>query len=190
MDLELIPILIDIAVGLGTLLVGALSYWAILHKRISAWWKPYRTGIDAMAHIPALRESIEANRKETENVRSTVGMLALSMRARGDINIENAEFEANVDGDYTYVNKTFARWLGVGTTELLGKRYLGFIHPEDRARARQEWEYSRADHRVYNQRYRVVTVEGEEIVLDVLITPIPEAPPAKSWIGVARRVVS
>lgn len=191
MDLADIPdVAVSIITLLGSIATGLGTAWLFFRKRLRAWWKPYRNGIDAMAEIPALRHSVDAGRKETADVRTSVGMLSLMIRARGDINTETAEFEASTAGDYTYVNQTFARWLGVGKQELLDWKFMGFIHPDDRARVRQEWEFARSDHRVYNQRYRMVAVDGEEILVEVLITPIPEAPPAKSWIGVMRRIVT
>lgn len=179
--MDLIPILIDIAIGLGTLLGGVGTFYLLLRKRFAAWWAPFREGIAGMAQMPALTASIE-------NVRGSIGMLTLIVRARGDINIEAAEFECDIHGAHTYVNLTYARWLGVGKAELLDWGWLNFVHPDDRLRIRGEWGMSRAEHRIFNQRYTIVASDGECIVVDTLITPLPEAPPAKSWIGVMRRV--
>lgn len=168
---------------LGTLLAGAGVVWAFFRKRLRVWWAPYRAGIDGMADLPEMHKSID-------KLQVNVSVLAMQMRARGDINIEAAEFEADATGAVTYVNLTYARWLGVGKGELLGWGWVNFLHPEDRNRVRFEWDECRKQHRVFNLRYRIVSIDNETITVDALITPIPEAPPARSWIGVMRRVVT
>lgn len=180
---ELISRLIDVAIGLATVLGMLGSVWLVAHKRLISWWKPYREGIDGMAQVPGLMAAVN-------DVRGSLGMLTLMVRARGDINIESAEFECDVAGAHTYVNLTYARWLGVGKSELMDWGFINFIHDEDRIRVRREWELSRAEHRIFNQRYRVVSSDKEVITVDTLITPIPESPPTKHWIGVMRRVIA
>ena len=41
------------------------------------------------------------------------------------------------DGKFQFVNHQFARYLGYGEDELLGKESLSFVHPEDRNMARE-----------------------------------------------------
>lgn len=179
--------LIDIAIGVVTLLgsVGsaAATIWLFFRKRIQAWWAPYRAGFNGMSELPALRCDVG-------EVRKSIGMLTMQVRARGDVNIEHAEFEADATGANTYANLTYARWLGVGKAELLGWNWVNFVHPDDRLMVRREWDSCRKEHRVFNLRYRMIDADGEEFSVDSLATPIPEAPPAKHWLGVIRRVVS
>lgn len=190
MDLQTI---VDIAIGLATLFgilaSGAGAVWLFFRKKLNAWWSPYRKGIEGMAELPSVRKIVEASRKEIAGLTQQVGMMNLMMRARGDINIEAAEFECAADGANTYVNQTYARWLGVGKAELLGWGWVNFIHPDDRDGVRREWDLCRAEHRVYRLRYRIVASDGEVIPVDTIATPVPDAPPAKQWIGVMRRVV-
>lgn len=184
---------VDIAIGLATLIgivaSGVGTIWLFFRKRLRAWWAPYRKGIDGMAEMPSLRRSVEAGRQEVSALSSQVGMLTLTMRARGDTNIEAAEFECSVDGAFTYVNQTFARWLGVGKSELLGHAWLSFVHPDDRDMVRREWDLCRAEHRVFNKRFRFIDSDGDVLRVDPIATPIPDAPPAKQWIGVMRRAL-
>lgn len=70
-----------------------------------------------MAELPAMTHEIEG-------LNRAVTMLTLTARARGDINDNAAEFECDESGANTYVNQTYARWLGVGKHDLLGWRYL------------------------------------------------------------------
>lgn len=177
---------IDIAIGVVTLLGSAAGVagtaWVFFRRQIRTWWAPYRAGIEGAAMVPTLA-------RDVENLAGAVGLLALHVRARSDIDIETAQFESAADGSNTYVNLTYARWLGVGKAELLGWGWINFVHPDDRIRVRKEWDACRAEHRKYNIRFRMLDAGGEPFEVDVLATPIPDAPPAKSWIGVIRRVV-
>lgn len=189
-----LPTLLDIAIGLVTLvsaLAGVMgTVWLFFRRRIRGWWEPYGKGIDGMQDIPGIRKSVEAGRQEIIGLTQQVGMMNLMMRARGDINIEAAEFESGQDGSNTYVNQTYARWLGVGKAELLGWGWVNFVHPDDRDGVRREWDLCRTEHRVYNRRHRMRTSDGDELLVDTIATPVPDAPPAKQWIGVMRRVVA
>ena len=177
---------IDIAIGVVTLLgsvAGALgTAWLFFRRKILSWWAPYRAGIEGAAQVPALA-------RDVENMTGAIGLLTLHVRARSDIDIETAQFESSASGENTYVNLTYARWLGVGKAELMGWGWINFVHPEDRIRVRREWDSCRAEHRKYNVRFRFLDACGEEFSVDALATPIPDAPPAKSCIGVIRRVV-
>lgn len=185
---------VDIAIGLATLTGivagGVGTVWLFFRKKLRSWWGPYRKGLEGMAELPSIRKSVEASRQEIGGLTQQVGMMNLMMRARGDINIEAGEFECGVDGSNTYVNQTYARWIGVGKSELLGWGWVNFVHPDDRDGVRREWDLCRTEHRVYNRRHRIVDSDGLVILVDTLATPIPDAPPAKQWIGVMRRVVS
>lgn len=176
---------IDIAIGVVTLLstvAGALgTAWVFFRKRIREWWRPYREGLQGAAAVPRLQSSIGV-------VENAVRLMTMHIRAQGDTDIERGHFETDESGANTYVNLTYARWLGVGKAELLGWGWVNFIHPEDRARVRAEWEACRAEHRVYNLRFRMLDADGGTFMVDVMATPIPENPPAKRWLGVVRRV--
>ena len=184
MELETV---IDIAIGvvtlLGSIATGAGAVWLFFRRRIAAWWAPYRAGINGMAEVPAMAHEIEG-------LNRAVTMLTLTSRARGDINDNAAEFECDESGANTYVNQTYARWLGVGKNELLGWRYINWVHPEDRERIRVAWESARREHRGYNERHRMITSSGEVLHCETLIVPVPDSPPATAWIGVTRKVVN
>lgn len=184
---------IDIAIGVGTLIgiltTGIGAIWVFFRGRIRRWWKPYQAGIEGMAELPAVREEVTQSRHDMHMLRKEIGLIALQMRARGDINIESGEFECDSDGACTYANRTYARWLGVGKQDLLGWGWVNYIHPDDRTKVRQEWDLCRYEHRVFSMRYRIVGADGDEFVVETIATPIPDLAPAKQWMGLIRRVV-
>lgn len=177
---------IDIAIGVLTLLSSAAGTigeaWLLFRRRIQTWWAPYKAGIQGSAQVPQLRSEVEV-------VSKSVHLMMMHVRAQGDTDIERAQFEADATGANTYVNLTYARWLGVGKAELGGWGWVNFVHPDDRLRVRREWDACRMEHRVYNIRYRMLDADGEAFEVDALATPIPESPPAKRWLGVIRKVV-
>lgn len=163
--------------------VGVLgAVWVFFRRRIRQWWDPYRQGLQGAAELPELR-------CEVEKIGKSMYLLTAHVRAQGDTDIERGQFEADATGANTYVNLTYARWLGVGKAELSGWGWVNFVHPDDRIRVRKEWDACRAEHRVYNVRYRMLDADGEDFEVDALATPIPESPPAKRWLGVIRKVV-
>lgn len=183
MDLQSI---IDIAIGVVTLMTSvagvAGAIWVFFRRRIREWWKPYREGLQGAAAVPALKDAIDV-------VEKAVHLMTMHIRAQGDTDIERGQFETDESGANTYVNLTYARWLGVGKAELLGWGWVNFVHPDDRIRVRGEWDACRAEHRVYNIRFRMLDPGGDAFPVDVLATPIPDSPPAKRWLGVIRKVV-
>jgi PAS domain S-box-containing protein len=178
--------LVDTAATLASLFTmigsGVGVVWLFFRRRLRAWWEPYRQGFEGAAQVPALKSDVE-------HMSTNLGLLTMHVRARGDIDIEQAQFETDATGANTYVNLTFARWLGVGKAELLGWGWVNFVHPDDRIRVRAEWDACRAEHRKYNIRFRFLDAGGEAFPVDVLAAPIPDSPPAKQWIGVIRRIV-
>jgi len=188
MDLSaLIDIMIGIATLLGIVGTGVGAVWVFFRRRVRAWWKPYKESIEGMASIPSLQTGMEELRQGVATVGNSVGMLHLQFRARGDANTETAEFECGPDGANTYVSLTYARWLGVGKAELIGWGWVNFVKGADRERVRREWDECRAQHRVFNMRYSMIDSDGAEMQVDTIITPIPDAPPARQWIGVIRK---
>lgn len=185
--------MLDIAQGVGALLamlataIGTI--WLFFRKQLRRWWTPYKKGIEGMSEVPGLKESVELGRGEVQVLGQRIALIDLMVRARGDINIETAEFECNELGEYTYVNQTYARWLGVGKEELMRHGWVNFVLQVEREEVRREWALCQHEHRIYNRRVTFVDINGERNVFDVIATPIPSVAPAKKWIGVMRRVV-
>lgn len=183
LDLQGIGDTVAWALTTGGTILGALgAIWLAVRKRIGRWWEPYRKGLEGAAQVPVLTDRIDA-------LDHNVSTLSLSIRAQGDTDIERGLFEADSTGANTYVNLTYARWLGVGRNELLGWDWVNFVHPEDRIRVRTEWDACRREHRKYGVRFRFVDSDGETLTVDALAFPIPDSPPARQWNGVLRRVV-
>jgi len=188
-------------------LCGAWVLW--YRKHFPVWKKFWRDVFEGLRGIPALQAEVKGIRyyvspngggsmmdsiTHTEKVMAAlveqIDLVVQTMRAENDSDGFVARFYADGAGANTYVNRTYARWLGVGKTELLGWNYFNFIHLEDVDRVRQHWDLCRSECRHYRIRYRVVTADGESIDVEAAATPIPENAQTKRWVGSIRRLDS
>ena len=184
---------------------GAALIW--YREKLRAWrafWSSVLNGLraipDLQADVKGIRYFVSPNgggslmdsAKRMEDAISVLSerleMLTQTVWAENDTDDSVARFHCNVDGENTYVNQTYARWLGVGKSELLGWNFLNVIHPQDVDRVRTHWDQCRREHRQYRMTHRVVTSGGSVLTMAVTATPIPEGGVAKRWIGFARKV--
>ena len=202
-QLDLTQILLFVVTSVG----GALLVW--YRKRIVEWKKFWRGVLDGLRSIPELKADVKGicyyvapngggslmdSAKRTEAAVGTlteqVDLMVQTMWAENDSDAEIGRFHCNAAGENTYVNQLYARWLGVGKSELMGWNYLNFVHSNDVDRVRRHWETCRSEHRRYQIRHHMVAADGEIIEVEVIATPIPESAPAKRWIGSIRRLDS
>lgn len=184
---------------------GALLVW--YRKRISEWKAFWRGVLDGLRSIPELKADVKGIRyyvapngggslmdsvERTEAAVSTLGeqvdLVVQTMWAENDSDNEIGRFHCNAVGENTYVNQLYARWLGVGKSELMGWNHFNFVHPNDADRVRRHWETCRSEHRQYRIRHYMVAADGETFEVEVVATPIPETAPIKRWIGFIRRL--
>lgn len=150
-------------------------------KKIANAVKTFRGISDGLQAIPKMQHDLVQLGEQVE-------MLMCTIRVESDSTDLIGRFDCGVSGSNTYVNQTFARWLGVGKSELLGWNFLNFIHPNDSEKYYEHWEECRRTHRKFSYIVRMVTASKEVITLDVSAVPVPDHPPAKKWIGSVRRV--
>ena len=200
-QLDLTRILIFVITTVGS----AMLVW--YRKRLAEWRTFWRGVFDGLRSIPDLQADVKGicyyvapngggslmdTVKRTEAAVSAlaeqVDLIIQTAWAENDSDDEIGRFHCNAFGETTYVNQLYARWLGVGKSELMGWNYLNFVHPDDVDRVRQHWEVCRSEHRQYRSRHRLVAADGEVFEVEVVATPIPESAPIKRWIGSIRRL--
>jgi PAS domain S-box-containing protein len=64
-------------------------------------------------------------------------------------------FEANAEGEVTWVNRRMELMTGYSRAELLGKGWLAAIHPDDRGRVNKEWHAAVDDKRIFESDFRL-----------------------------------
>ena len=200
-QLDLTQILLFVVTTVG----GALLVW--YRKRLAEWKTLWRGVLNGLRSIPELKADVKGicyyvapngggslmdSVKRTETAVGTlterVDLMTQTIWAENDSDDEIGRFHCNAAGENTYVNRLYARWLGVGKPELMGWNYLNFVHSNDVDRVRRHWEACRSEHRQYRIRCHMVAVNGEIIEVEVTATPIPESAPIKRWIGSIRRL--
>ena len=168
-----------IATAFGAAVVGIFGHITLTMRRAN-------TSLKAFAEIPKTVCEI-ADRLKT--VSQTVQAIGDEMIAKGELNHNEAEVKCNVDGENTFVSRTYARWLGVERSDLLGWRWINYVHADDRQGVRDEWDACRREDRAYNRSFRFITPAGGEFTATAIIVPVPHEPPTQQWIGIVRREV-
>lgn len=169
---------------LSTAALALWGYLALAFKRNDAKLNEF---LSIPKSLQEANSKLESAQQRMVTISATLTDLHLEIKARGDLNIDAAEFTCDHDGSITNVNQTFARWLGVGKAELIGWGWINYVHIDDRERVRAEWQACIKDHRALNIRYRLVEVDGDITQVHTVATPIPDAPPARQWVGVIRK---
>lgn len=195
----------QILIAFMTAFGGALIIW--YRKKIGRWRDFWRSASEGLANLPKLQKDVagihyfvspngggslmDSTRRIEVNVSALgdqLNMLSETMRAENDTDEDLARFYCDAAGANTYVNQTYARWIGVGKAELLGWAFLNIIHPDDVPRVRAHWEQCRVENRQYRMVHRMIASNGDVFTVSVTATPIPENSPARRWVGSAKKV--
>lgn len=162
-----------------TTVAGGVAVW--YRRKILSFIAGTKGIAAGLVAIPKLQDDVN-------NLSEQFDMLMCTLRAEADAGDTVGRFDAGVHGGNTYVNQTYARWLGVGKSELLGWNFLNFVHPDDVEPLRKAWDTCRREHRKMSYKVRFVPAFGGEFTGVISLIPVPDGPPAKKWIGSLRRV--
>lgn len=172
----LIDTLGTVAGGLTAIITLLAAVYIFARKRMRTWWKPIREGIEGARQVPEMR-------REVTTLSGNVRIMHLRMAARANFS-DNAECDFDAERRMTTVNATLARKLGVGTKELEGFGYIGFIVDAESFRVLHK--QCADEHRVMDWRGNWKAVTGALVPMHWVLTPIPEPPetPIQMWAGV------
>jgi len=129
----------------------------------------------------SLRDAI--NRIEARQILQEQRHKLLSMDAPFAI------FETSPSGDFVDVNRTFCRWVGRSTEELLTKGWLNTLSPAWRDTVFEEWQNSVSQQREFSMKFRLIDLEND--TLPVFGTAFPLYDSKKNlvgWIGMIYKV--
>lgn len=138
----------------------------------------------------SLMDSAERTERAVTTLSGRLDLVVETMLAQNDTDDDVGRFHCSITGETTYVNRPYARWIGVGKQELLGWNWLNYIHPEDASFVREHWDRCRDEQRIFRLRHRLVTADGDVLHVDTVAVPIPEGAPAQRWVGTVRRIDS
>jgi hypothetical protein len=105
----------------------------------------------------------EALRKSEERYRSLVEASHAGVAA------------SDLEGKFTFVNNALCQMIGYSKDEMIGSRFIDFIHPDDRSRILQAFQAAPTSSRsVVNLEFRVVCRNGEVVHLFASPTPLKD----------------
>lgn len=136
----------------------------------------------------SLMDSAKRTEAAVAKLSDNLDLVVETMWAENDSDENVGRFHSDSEGQITYANRLYARWLSAGKSELLGFNYLNFLHPDDVERFRRQWEACRAQTRQFQIHCRLVATTGEVFGVVIIATPIPQSGPVKRWVGAIRRV--
>jgi len=70
-------------------------------------------------------------------------------------------FEANIEGEFTYVNEKWCAITGIGATSAMGDGWGATLHPDDRQRVVSKWNNAVSEGRPFMSEYRIVKPFGQ-----------------------------
>lgn len=195
----------QIIIGVGAPAAGGL--WVFAKKKLADWRTDIAPILKALNSLPSMRDdmarisyyvapngggSLADSIKHTEvsvaALAGKVDSLLYIATAEDDADEYIARFHCNPEGENTFVNKLYARWMGVSKSELLGWKFLNYIEPADAARIKALWDECRAQFRACKFRTTLISATGERIPVEVNALPMPENPPIYIWIGTIRKL--
>ncbi|MBC7503191.1 MAG: PAS domain-containing protein [Herminiimonas sp.] len=81
-------------------------------------------------------------------------------------------FRANLEGGYTYVNKTYEAITGLTQENALGEGWRQAVHAEDRERVTEAWSESMSSLDRFEQVHRFIREDGAEVIARVVAMPM------------------
>lgn len=129
--------------------------------------------------VDATEERFSAVAHELATLGTHVGM---SLDARG-----LAQWRCDPQGNARWVSPGYVRLTGRSEVELLGRGWIGTVHPEDREVGVEEWLLSVGDRRAWEGRYRVVRPDGAVIDVHAISSPVLLGDRCVGFVGVLQR---
>lgn len=83
----------------------------------------------------------------------------------------DGKFEADINGNNTWVNRTFLRMTGRTSDEVLGKGWSIIVCEDERERVVEEWNRAVRDRRDFEMSYTVTCIRGEDFVVHTRALP-------------------
>lgn len=116
-------------------------------------------------------------------LQTRVGLLESMLRLSADREDRIGTIYCNEEGEVTWVSRSIAGWFLGSKGDFLGWKWHNFIAPADRAPLREEMKQARHDHREIRMRISMGPFGTDPKPYLLVITPMPDNPPAKAWSG-------
>lgn len=95
-----------------------------------------------------------------------------------------ARFEAQNNGDFCWVNRTFCRWLNMSSDELLFSGWLSAIDESMREEVERHWHSAITAGREFSMNFRMTTTDGVSLPVRCVAAPVKGfTNEIEGWIG-------
>lgn len=138
----------------------------------------------------SLSDKVHQTLEVSQSTARNVTVLAATVRAHHDADANVAKFEADSNGLFTWVSKSFLRWCNRSPEQMRGWGWSNCVADKDRDRVREEWEMAVNERREFQLRFELRDNDGCNIAVEANATPIFYGAGAapEQWVGVIRRV--
>lgn len=92
-------------------------------------------------------------------------------------------YETDSNGEYLWVNNTYARYTNKQIDDLLGYGWLNSVCADCRSKVRNEWESSIEEHRDFNMEYDIIGFNNEKLKVVSNAKPIKLSGIIKGYYG-------
>ena len=146
-------------------------------------WRPCYRGVvkvrTALQQVETMHTALGPNGGKSlgDNIRAIDARTQVT-DARIDLLLDLQDaliFECAPTGENVRINESFTRMFGYSPAEMLGKRWIRILHPDDRERFMEEWAHAIDDKRVFRSQARYVTRAGVVVEVEVIAEPHPHA---------------
>lgn len=170
MTLEAILILIAqlgaAAAGAGVVVTYLYKFWK--------WVKHNQEKIEQFSKIIEYELTNNGGSSMKDSVQR-IENIVISVEARQrsffQAQVNDGVFEADAQGNYSYVNSTWSRITGVQPSDAYGTGWSSAIHPDDRDEVFQDWQDTCRYNRDFNMKFRFKTQSN--IISDVHVHAVP-----------------
>lgn len=146
--------------------------------------------LNLLAFLKVVQAGIQEGFEQRAQLAKDLATVSHTIRANQNANPNIAGFECRPDGRLLSVTKTYTRWTGVETSDLLGWNWVNTIHPDDKIRVRAEFMSAVSDVRNCTVRYRMINLStGVAEEVEMTLTSIPEnTSPCERFVGSIYRI--
>lgn len=174
--------------GLAAAIMGGLT---LLGGYVAWVLRKADTKLRDFADLPRLM--IEATQalakldKRQDDLAAAMIDLKAEYIARGDLDVNEARPTFDRDGLLVQAGRTLCRWLGVGEQDLVRWGWTNFVSEADRDELRKRLSACLRDHVECSVKIHLVPVNDAPICIRFILVPVPNAPPARAWLGSMRK---
>lgn len=130
----------------------------------------------------SLRDSVDAIKIDVSTVKFRQSRLSARVLAVMEEN-STPMWEADTNGNWTWANAAYLHVVDRSLAEIIGYGWVNSIHWDDRDRVQIQWMKAIAEHRNFEEQYRIVTPTGTVKPISCVAKPFLPDGEIAAWIA-------